>query len=468
MSVKLVLEAFGLYTPAIILLFLLQQALLDQGCPYGPSTAFAVLFVFRYYRTLLQALLWYTLPIITRMKKAQKDSVHAAARSLARDATVILPTTGPFTTESVVECIQNLIANRPKRFILSVPFAQTKREALAGLALMGLVPGKTSGGDDGTLNGVPVRVVVAAAANRRKQLIAALKNVGTEDKSEVFVIPDDHTFVPAGYLDNIMEPFAASANVGIAGSTFRVRRRSTQTWLAAFFNVLGCLYLERQAFANTTTFLIDGGVSVIAGRMMAIRGAILLDPAFQRHFVNEYCFFGLVGPLHTDDDNCITRWIFRRGWDVAYLNDTASTVETDLGEYPKFLKQCLRWLRTTWRSNPCSLFTDGTVWFRQPWCVYAVHLTSLVSFAFLYDPAIILVLRTAVQGVDNGDLAIWALVAWIMLSKVVKTAGWWIRHPKDLVFLPATIAFAYFHSLIKLWALITFWDRSWSGRVNVE
>ena len=469
MSVKLALEVFSLYTPFIAFLFLLQHALIDQGCPYGPSTAFAFIFVFRHYRTLIQGIVWYTLPIVTRLeKKAEKGDVRTAAHALARNVTAIVATVGPFTIDSIFECILKMVANRPKRLVLSVPFAQTKSEARAGLALLGLVPGSSDDVDDGTLNGVPIRIVVAGAANRRKQTVAALKNLGLEDRSDVFVFIDDHVYVPANYLDTIMEPFAASPNVGFAGSIFRVRRRTTSSWLAAFFNVLGCLYLERQSFTNATTYLIDGGVSNISGRSIAIRGKIVLDPAFQRHFLNEYCLFGLVGPLNTDDDKCITRWSFRRGWDVAFVTDPVATVETDLGEYPKFIQQCLRWVRTTWRNNPSSLFNDGTLWFRQPYCVYAVHLTSLVNFALFYDLAMVMVLRTSVQGMNNGGLAVWALVAWIMLSKVVKTAGWWRRHPEDLVFLPATIAFGYFHSLIKLWALVTFWDASWSGRKGVE
>jgi hypothetical protein len=60
------------------------------------------------------------------------------------------------------------------------------------------------------------------------------------------------------------------------------------------------------------------------------------------------------------------------------------------------------------------------------------------------------------------------MVAWILLSKVARTYPFFVRSPKDLVFVPACIAFGYFHSLIKLWALVTFWDASWSGRQGLE
>jgi hypothetical protein len=41
------------------------------------------------------------------------------------------------------------------------------------------------------------------------------------------------------------------------------------------------------------------------------------------------------------------------------------------------------------------------------------------------------------------------------LTKVVKLAGLFRRNPSDIVFLPVSILFGYFHGLIKLWALFT-------------
>lgn len=40
-------------------------------------------------------------------------------------------------------------------------------------------------------------------------------------------------------------------------------------------------------------------------------------------------------------------------------------------------------------------------------------------------------------------------------TKVVKLLGLFLRRPSDLVFLPLSIAFGYFHGFIKLYALCT-------------
>lgn len=47
---------------------------------------------------------------------------------------------------------------------------------------------------------------------------------------------------------------------------------------------------------------------------------------------------------------------------------------------------------------------------------------------------------------------------------MVKIAPHFYDHPSDLIWLPAYIAFAYWHSFVKLYCALTFWDYSWNGR----
>lgn len=62
-----------------------------------------------------------------------------------------------------------------------------------------------------------------------------------------------------------------------------------------------------------------------------------------------------------------------------------------------------------------------------------------------------------------------ALLLWILSTKVIKIAPYFAEYPRDLVLLPGYVLFGYFHSLIKLYALLTVWDISWGGRkLDVE
>jgi hypothetical protein len=49
-------------------------------------------------------------------------------------------------------------------------------------------------------------------------------------------------------------------------------------------------------------------------------------------------------------------------------------------------------------------------------------------------------------------------------TKVVKLVGLFRKNPSDIVFLPVSIVFGYFHGLIKLWALFTLKQTSWGSR----
>ena len=54
-----------------------------------------------------------------------------------------------------------------------------------------------------------------------------------------------------------------------------------------------------------------------------------------------------------------------------------------------------------------------------------------------------------------GWIATMAQLAFLLVTKIVKLIGLFVREPSDLMFLPVSIMFGYFHGLIKLWALCT-------------
>lgn len=280
-------------------------------------------------------------------------------------------------------------------------------------------------------------------------------------KTKITILLDDHVFWPsARFLPKLLAPFE-DPKVGIVGTNKRVRRTDTGFNIRSFWNMLGAIYLERHNFEIRATNAIDGGAFVVSGRTSAHRSAILQDPDFISGFTNERFFFDTFGPLNADDDNFITRWDVRHGWKIKIQYCQDALIETTLGTYPKFLSQCLRRVRTTWRSNSASLFTDRTVWYQQPWCVYAVYWTSFVNFALFYDPLLAYTLLKSQFGTQTNLIC---LGVWIFCTKMVKLTPYFLREPQDLLMLPGYIAFAYFHSLIKLYAWLTFCETNWGGR----
>ena len=57
---------------------------------------------------------------------------------------------------------------------------------------------------------------------------------------------------------------------------------------------------------------------------------------------------------------------------------------------------------------------------------------------------------------DNRRYAFWAQFTFMFgFTKVVKLIGLLVRNPSDIMFLPVSVLFGYFHGLIKLYALFT-------------
>ncbi|KAL2444032.1 Type 2 glycosyltransferase [Exophiala dermatitidis] len=407
-----------------------------------PSFPFIFLFVFRYLRLVVHIVsFWLYKPSPVRQGNAGSE----------KQCTVIIPTVDPENAD-FHKCLLSIIENGP----LEIHIVTVGRR-LQKLTKQILRPFQAA------YPGVGFLVSSTDVANKRQQVAHAVPHVRTPF---TFLV-DDHVIWPStNFLRTAIAPFEHDIRVGGVGTNKRVRRETHTGFFAPFhalWNVMGALYLERHNFEIRATNSIDGGVFVISGRTCAYRTAILQDPAFLAGYTNERFLFGLFGPLNADDDNFITRWLVTNGWKIKIQYCQDAIIETSVGTFPKFLSQCLRWSRTTWRSNTCSLLTDRSVYCSQPWCVYAVYLTSLVNFALFYDAALIYTFSRTDFYSSSPQTLMW-LGGWILGSKLVKLVPYFLRHPLDLVYLPGYFAFAYFHSFIKLYAGLTFWVTAWGGR----
>jgi cellulose synthase/poly-beta-1,6-N-acetylglucosamine synthase-like glycosyltransferase len=370
-----------------------------------------------------------------------------------RDVTAVIPTVGPeqaFFRETIMACA----ANAPAKIVIVAAGDDIFDKTLGFLSEIRHAYPQTQ-----------FVVKKTQVASKRCQIALAVPHI----KTDIAVLLDDHVFWGPRFLESLLAAFE-DPSVGLVGTNKRVRRLEGLNLWRRIWNMLGAAYLCRHNFELRATNTMDGGVFVVSGRTCALRTEILQHPEFLPGYTNERFFFGLFGPLNPDDDNYNTRFAVRHGWKIKIQYTDDALMETTLGvEDPvctKFLGQCRRWARTTWRSNLCSLVTDRSVWSCQPYCVYAVYLTSLTNFSALTDPLLIYLFVYS-RAYAASPWAVAGLVGWILFAKVVKVFDYFRRHPQDIPLFPAYLAFAYYHSLIKLWALLTFWDYTWSGR-NLE
>ncbi|KAK8105293.1 hypothetical protein PG999_008652 [Apiospora kogelbergensis] len=429
------------------------------GWPLTAEMVVVAVFICRNWRSVVQCwsyFFWYKYCQAIELADPDDniDNIDNRNKLSANDVSVVMPTVDP-DEPWFQESLASVCANAPARiFVVTVGDALHKVAEEAVLAYRNSSPAAGAG--------VDIRVSHTAVANKRAQISSAIDDIETD--FTFFV--DSTALWPARHLPAALAPFAEDPRIGLVGTEKLPKRLASDSYWARSWNFLGAAYLMRHNYEIAASSAIDGGVFIISGRSCGIRTSILKDPEFRRGYEDERILipgfirciarvFGVhlaaeIGPLVADDDNYIKRWCEE--------HDIRTKFQCNM---------CLRWSRTTFRSNPRTLLS-GREWRNHPWSMYGVQLATITNFALFFDPLLVYfyVQTSWFQGSsgERGWLGLAALVAWILLSKTVKLIPLFRRHPGDIIFLPAYWIFAYYHSWIKLRALLTFWDVEWAGR----
>ncbi|TIA24589.1 hypothetical protein D6C80_00303 [Aureobasidium pullulans] len=391
-----------------------------------------LLFIFRYLRLVVNLISNWTYkptPIPDRPNYSNKD------------VTVIIPTIEG-EGENLCRTIKTCLATQPFEILIVTIDANIKRAERTAAAL----------------NSSKIRVLSVAKANKRSQMCAAIPHVMTK----ITVFADDDVIWPTTLLAWILAPFEDDEMGGVGTSQRLMRPKKMTIW-----SFLGSLYLERRNFDCSACLHIDGGLPCLSGRTVAYRTCILQDDAFTHGFTHETW---RTFQLNADDDNFITRWMYTHGWKITMQYHKACEVQTTLEDSPKYLKQCLRWVRSNWRSNLTSMFVERHYWRLTPWTTYAVFQTTLTAWAFT-DLLLFFLCYKATEELpaDTQQTVLTAVGIWIFVfAKSIKLYGHWIRYPADLLFLPISILFGHVHGFIKLAGLTTLSATSWGSRDGAD
>ncbi|KAF2753169.1 putative polysaccharide synthase Cps1 [Pseudovirgaria hyperparasitica] len=403
--------------------------------------AFAAVFLFRYIRLCVNVYAYYIgyKPTPIPEKLYPRDNI-----------TVILPTLGE-NAEELLITIQSALQNEPQKIVLVTPKVHLKRVE----AMMQNVyePARNR-----------IKVLTSNMTNKRQQIVRALPD---EVETPFVMLIDDDVKLPPTFSDWVLAPFA-NPNVGGVGTNQRVRRSEKPN----FWEILGGIYLQRRNFDCTACNYMDGGLPCLSGRAVVYRSSILKDPEFMTQFNEEsVSWFKKKYLLNADDDNFITRWLFKTGYDIRMQNHPDCEVETTLAPDRTYLRQCVRWSRSNWRSNLTSLFTERNVYLMYPWSTYAVFLTTVTQWALAMDLTMIYLLSRVVRGWDTYDtyIAYFLFFCWWLMSRFIKFVGYFRQYPMDLVnYGLLIIGFGYFHNFIKFFSACTILNTDWGSREDAD
>ena len=259
-------------------------------------------------------------------------------RLTSQDVTVIIPSIEG-AGEELWETVRSILATEPFEILL---VTIKVHELRAKLMVKSMDTSK-------------VRVFTVAQPNKRRQMVRAIPEVRTE----ITVFADDDVTWPPRLLPWMLAPFEYERYGGV-GTNQRLRRAEAPGFRQRLWGYLGALYLERRNFDCAACMYMDGGVPCLSGRTVAYRTKILKDDAFIYGFTHEE-WLGRY-QLNADDDNFITRWLVAHKMGIWYQYHKEAEVQTTLEDNPRFLKQCLRWSRSNWRSNITSMFREAHIW----------------------------------------------------------------------------------------------------------
>ncbi|TKA74504.1 hypothetical protein B0A49_05610 [Cryomyces minteri] len=386
----------------------------------GNLLAFLAFFIFRYLRLVVHCVSYY---------RFKPRPVQVKPACLPDQATVIVPTTFKCADE-FARCLGSILACGPFEVIVV-----TSKAKLCAVETCCRINGFSDG----------VRVISVGKLNKRRQLVAALR----QTMSEITIFADDDVLWPEDFPESILASFDDPA-VGAAGPRQRVVRNARPN----VWNFLGIAYLERRNFNTGATNNLDGGISTLSGRTSAYRTSILKSDAFYDAFLND-TWFGR--PLNTDDDKCLTRWTYSKGWKIHLQFDDNAVLETTMECSSKFLLQCVRWARAHWRGN-LTVMANNSYWYRKHlWTLYAVYISQFQTPALLVDGFLVYLLFKATESCSyNARWLIFQTFAfWLFFTKIVKLIPHLLRHPKDVKFLPASVLFGYVHGFINVYACLT-------------
>lgn len=261
----------------------------------------------------------------------------------SQDVTVIIPSLQG-CGDGLEETLRTVLVNEPYQiFIITIDENRGNAENM----LKTMPASKTR-----------VQLLSIPKPNKRRQMVRAIPEVRTE----ITVFVDDDVTWPKRELPWLLAPFEKDPIYGGVVTCQRLRESSASLFsMQRIWDFLGALYLERRNFDCASTTHVDGGMPCLSGRTVAYRTKILQDREFTYGFTNEEWWFGKY-QLNADDDNFISRWMVTRGWETYMQYHPEVEIQTTLENDSKFLRQCVRWSRSNWRSNLTTLVQEQVVW----------------------------------------------------------------------------------------------------------
>lgn len=330
--------------------------------------------------------------------------------------------------EVLSRCLRTWLAEDPEEVILVVDVDD--EEVLDML--------ERTYGDDPRVQVVPFK-----HDGKRSAMGVALRRA----RCEVVVFTDSDTAWEPGLLAAALAPFE-DPRVGGVGTRQNVYIRESSVW-----RILADWQVNTRYLDYVPAESMAGGVACLSGRTAAYRRQAVLpnvEDLENEYFLGRKCVAG--------DDGRLTWLVLKDGWRTVYQsNARATSMFPNSGK--AYFKQRLRWSRNSYR---CYLTAAFRGWLWQQPIVTQVRVLQILLTPVTQSFTLFFI------GWSLWHMA-WLLaalgVAWLFLSRLVRSSSHLSEYPRDIRYLPAvTLAIIAVALPVKIYAFFTMNKHGWLTR----
>lgn len=266
-------------------------------------------------------------------------------------------------------------------------------------------------------------------------------------KSEILVLTDSDTSWTPGLLENVQKPFV-DPEVGGVSTRQNVYQRRSSIWRRIADWLVNLRYNDYVPAMGRA-----GAVPCVSGRTAVYRRAAVLpvlDRLENEFFLGKRCISG--------DDGRLTWLVLASGYKTVHQS-TAKALSMFPSTFGAFVKQRVRWSRNSYRCYLTAAF--------KGWLWNAPFVTKITVLQILLTPVTMgLTLGYLFfSRLDFTVVGLWAVVAWLLITRGIRGFSHLSKHPQEIVLLPVVVITVILIALpIKVYAFVTMNKQGWLTR----
>ena len=212
------------------------------------------------------------------------------------------------------------------------------------------------------------------------------------------------------------------------------------------------MYLDYRYFDEIAAQSAVGqAVSCLSGRTAVYRRHLLMkydEPFLRETFLGTQCMSG--------DDKRLTTLLLEGGHKTV-LQREAQVWSTFPSDFPRFMKQRIRWARNTWRSDLRAM-KRGWIWGHK-FLAFTTVDKAISSFTLLLAPTFM-----SISLIREHWATASALAGWWLISRAAKLLPHLQRRPINIFRLPLFIGLSVLMACVKIFSLLTIRQHRWLTR----